>query len=65
MKVGDKLYYPANDEKKENLYAEYKKLDGAEKKVILGGCSGEYEYYDTDVTIASILDMDEKEQRKN
>ena len=41
--------------------AEYKKLAGAEEKVIFGGRLGEYKYYDMDAVIASALDMCEKE----
>ena len=50
-----------NDEKNGALYAEYKKLAGAEEKVIFGGRLGEYKYYDMDAVIASALDMCEKE----
>lgn len=47
-KPGDEPYYPVNDEKNSKLYAEYKKLAEAEKKVISGGRLGEYKYYDMD-----------------
>ena len=60
-KFGDEPYYPVNDEKNGNLYAEYKKLADLEEKVIFGGRLGEYKYYDMDVVIASVLDMCEKE----
>ena len=60
-KPGDEPYYPVNDEKNGALYAEYKKLAGAEEKVIFGGRLGEYKYYDMDAVIASALDMCEKE----
>lgn len=60
-KTGDEPYYPVNDEKNGALYAEYKKLAGAEEKVIFGGRLGEYKYYDMDAVIASALDMCEKE----
>ena len=59
-KTGDEPYYPVNDEKNGALYAEYKKLAGAEEKVIFGGRLGEYKYYDMDAVIASALDMCEK-----
>lgn len=59
--VKDEPYYPVNDEKNGALYAEYKKLAGAEEKVIFGGRLGEYKYYDMDAVIASALDMCEKE----
>ena len=60
-KLGDEPYYPVNDEKNGNLYAEYKKLADAEKNVIFGGRLGEYKYYDMDAVIASALEMCEKE----
>ncbi len=60
-KPGDEPYYPVNDEKNGNLYAEYKKLAEQEQKVVFGGRLGEYKYYDMDAVIASALDMCEKE----
>ena len=60
-KLGDEPYYPVNDEKNGNLYAQYKELADAEKKIIFGGRLGEYKYYDMDAVIASALDMCEKE----
>lgn len=60
-KPGDEPYYPVNDEKNGNLYAEYKKLAENEKKVIFGGRLGEYKYYDMDAVIASALEMCKKE----
>ena len=60
-KLGDEPYYPVNDEKNGNLYAEYKKLADKEEKVIFGGRLGEYKYYDMDAVIASALEMCEKE----
>ncbi len=60
-KLGDEPYYPVNDEKNGNLYAEYKKLADEETKIIFGGRLGEYKYYDMDAVIASALDMCEKE----
>lgn len=60
-KLGNEPYYPVNDEKNSALYAEYKKLADAEKKVIFGGRLGEYKYYDMDVIIASVLEICEKE----
>lgn len=59
-KPGDEPYYPVNDEKNSNLYAEYKELAGKEEKVIFGGRLGEYKYYDMDATVASVLDKCEK-----
>ena len=60
-KLGDEPYYPVNDEKNGNLYAEYKKIADAESNVIFGGRLGEYKYYDMDAVIASALEMCEKE----
>ena len=58
---GKEPYYPVNDEKNGNLYAEYKKLAEQEKKIVFGGRLGEYKYYDMDAVIASALDMCDKE----
>ena len=55
-KPGDEPYYPVNDEKNGALYAEYKKLAGAEEKIIFGGRLGEYRYYDMDQVIGAALD---------
>lgn len=60
-KAGDEPYYPVNDEKNGQLYAKYKELADKETCVIFGGRLGEYKYYDMDTTIASVLDMCEKE----
>ena len=54
-KPGDEPYYPVNDEKNGQLYAEYKKLAEKEKKVVFGGRLGEYNYYDMDQVIAIAL----------
>ncbi len=60
-KPGDEPYYPVNDEKNGNLYAEYKKLADQEKNVIFGGRLGEYKYYDMDAVIAAALEKAEAE----
>ena len=60
-KAGDEPYYPVNDEKNGQLYAKYKELADKENGVIFGGRLGEYKYYDMDTTIASVLDICEKE----
>lgn len=54
-KHGDEPYYPVNDEKNIKLYAEYKTLADAEKKIFFGGRLGEYKYYDMDAVIDSAL----------
>ena len=63
-KPGDEPYYPVNDEKNGQLYAEYKKLADGEKKVIFGGRLGEYKYYDMDAVIASALEMSKRELKQ-
>ena len=60
-KAGAEPYYPVNDEKNGQLYAKYKELADKETGVIFGGRLGEYKYYDMDTTIASVLDICEKE----
>ena len=60
-KQGDEPYYPVNDAKNAALYAEYRKLAGAETKVVFGGRLGEYKYYDMDQTIAAALALAERE----
>lgn len=60
-KAGDEPYYPVNDEKNGQLYTKYKELADNETGVIFGGRLGEYKYYDMDTTVASVLDMCEKE----
>ena len=60
-KAGDEPYYTVNDEKNGQLYAKYKELADKETGVIFGGRLGEYKYYDMDTTIASVLDMCDKE----
>ena len=59
-KPGSEPYYPVNDEKNSQLYAEYKKLAAAEKNVIFGGRLGEYKYYDMDAVIDSALKLADK-----
>ncbi len=60
-KLGDEPYYPVNDEKNSNLYAEYKKLAENEENVIFGGRLGEYKYYDMDAVIAAALAKSKEE----
>lgn len=54
-KPGDEPYYPVNDEKNGNLYAQYKAMADKEENVIFGGRLGEYKYYDMDQVIAQAL----------
>ena len=59
-KLGDEPYYPVNDEKNGQLYAQYKDLADKEQKVIFGGRLGEYKYYDMDQVIAVALEKAEQ-----
>lgn len=59
-KPGDEPYYPVNDKKNSELYAEYNKLADAEGLVIFGGRLGEYKYYDMGRIIVAALDTVEK-----
>lgn len=59
-KLGDEPYYPVNDEKNGQLYAQYKDLADMEQKVIFGGRLGEYKYYDMDQVIAVALEKTEQ-----
>lgn len=54
-KVGMEPYYPVNDARNSELYAEYKKLAEAEKNVIFGGRLGNYQYYDMDKVVDAAL----------
>lgn len=54
-KLGDEPYYPVNDKKNADLYAEYKKLGDQETKVVFGGRLGEYKYYDMDQVIEAAI----------
>ena len=54
-------YYPVNDAKNQNLYAEYKKLAEAENNVTFGGRLAQYKYYDMDEVVAAALKAANKE----
>ena len=60
-KPGDEPYYPVNDEKNTQLYAQYKALADKEENVIFGGRLGQYKYYDMDAVIAAALTMSKQE----
>jgi len=59
-KLGDEPYYPVNDKRNSDLYAEYREMADEENKVIFGGRLGEYKYYDMDQVIASALERAEE-----
>ncbi|MGN0470678.1 MAG: UDP-galactopyranose mutase [Acutalibacteraceae bacterium] len=54
-KPGVEPYYPINNDKNNNLYAEYKKLADNTPNVIFGGRLGDYKYYDMDKVIEVAL----------
>lgn len=54
-------YYPVNNEKNNNLYAEYKKLADNTPDVIFGGRLGNYKYYDMDKVIEAALNCVKEE----
>lgn len=60
-KPGDEPYYPINDAKNNALYAAYKQLADAERKILFGGRLGEYRYYDMDKVISSALEASKRE----
>lgn len=52
---GMEAYYPVNNDKNGELYAQYKALADKEENVIFGGRLAEYKYYDMDKVIESAL----------
>ena len=58
---GDEPYYPVNDEKNNDLAAQYKELAAKEEKVLFGGRLGQYQYYDMDQVVNCALTCVEKE----
>lgn len=59
--LGDEPYYPVNDDKNNELYAQYQKLAENHKNVIFGGRLGQYKYYDMDKCIESALALCKEE----
>ena len=59
-KPGDEPYYPVNDQKNGELYAQYEMLAKKETRVFFGGRLGEYKYYDMDQVIAAALELCER-----
>lgn len=60
-KPGIEPYYPINDEKNGNLFAQYKELADKEGNVIFGGRLGNYKYYDMDKVIEAALECAKEE----
>ncbi len=55
--LGDEPYYPVNDEKNNELYAKYQAMAEKERNVIFAGRLGQYQYFDMDKVINSILEL--------
>ena len=58
---GMDAYYPINDKKNDELYANYEILAKKEENVIFGGRLGCYKYFDMDRVISSCLNLTERE----
>ena len=54
---GDEPYYPVNDDANSQLYRKYKEKADGEKNVIFAGRLGQYQYYDMDKVINSVLEL--------
>lgn len=55
--MGEEPYYPINDAKNQQKYAQYKKRAEGLTNVFFGGRLGEYKYYDMQDTIKSALKL--------
>lgn len=58
--MGEEPYYPINDGKNQQKYAQYKKRAEVLSNVFFGGRLGEYKYYDMQDTIKSALKLAQK-----
>lgn len=54
-KDGMEPFYPVNDRRNQDIYAEYKKLAEKEKNVVFGGRLAEYKYYDMAPIISQVF----------
>lgn len=54
---GSEPYYPVNNQRNNDLFAEYQKLAEKEENIIFGGRLGQYKYYDMDKVIEAALLM--------
>lgn len=54
--IGTEPYYPLNDARNNDLYAQYAALAETRPDVIFGGRLGQYKYYDMDKVIRAALD---------
>jgi UDP-galactopyranose mutase len=60
---GGEAYYPINDARNSEIYAEYRRLAERETKIVFGGRLGMYRYLNMDEVIALALDCAETELR--
>lgn len=58
--MGEEPYYPINDEKNQQKYAQYKEKADQTKNIYFGGRLGEYRYYDMQDTVKSALNLAHK-----
>lgn len=58
-------YYPVNDKRNNNIYAQYKALSEQTEDVLFGGRLAQYTYADMDDTIAAALELWKRQQTKN
>lgn len=63
-KQGDEPYYPVNNEVNNSLYLKYKKKAESEKNIIFAGRLGQYQYFDMDKVIDSVLTLTDKFEEK-
>ncbi len=56
-KPGDEPYYPVNNDMNNQLYQKYREKAVIDKKVIFAGRLGQYQYYDMDKVINSVLEL--------
>ena len=56
-KPGDEAYYPINNEKNNRLYEKYKRKAEQENNVLFAGRLGQYQYFDMDKVIHSVLEL--------
>ena len=58
---GQEAYYPVNDQRNQDLYAEYAELASREENLLLGGRLALYKYFDMDKIVELALEAVKKE----
>ena len=58
---GKEPYYPVNDSRNSEMYAQYRELAARQDKVLFGGRLAQYTYADMDDTVAAALELARKE----